>query len=402
MFSRESSFHPTDIEMPDTTVFIENTFTEFLEDSNLCAGIFCIWDEDRSEVLPIVSSGIPLAPFKGSKKEVLNLYIQECLERHPAPHLHAIVKDQLWKEISSIKNVDTWQTKALFIPAYIEDMDFVAICFSDQEKLSADSEIVGQIADVVQVANFILSAERMKNRLDVMEIYIREIGHDIASSVQAIIAKLRNISRGLIQGPAVKTKVKEAEEEIMATYRVADTLGITVDPDYNVGTGADFNAVDILQEVVNLCLSEAAERHIELRTDYTEGTIELWGDYKAIQSALMQLVINAIKYAKGSTFVTIRLSSSREAVEFSVTDVGMSISPDDKFFVWDFGWRGERAKEQHVNGSGIGLYTVKKIVSAHGGSVNLNISGENSEVITFLFRIPKKKTLKKYFVSLEK
>ena len=80
----------------------------------------------------------------------------------------------------------------------------------------------------------------------------------------------------------------------------------------------------------------------------------------------------------------------------------MSIPPEDELHVWDFGWRGDRAKEQHVNGSGIGLYTVKKIVSAHGGGVNLKVTGEYSNVITFLFRIPKKKILKKYFVKLKK
>lgn len=399
MFSRERSFHPLKNRTPDVSVFIEDAFENFLQLSNLCAGILCVWDDEQSEVLPIASYGIPLAPFKGSKRELLRLYVQDCLKLHPAPHLHGIVKDKLWKEISFLTDVKSWQTKALFIPAYIADMDFVAICFSDSsESLSADDQLVENIAEVVQVANFILSAENMKNRLDVMEIYVREIGHDIASSVQAIISKLRNISRGLIKGPAAILKIKEAEEEIMATYRVADTLGITVDPDYNIGTGGDFNGVDTLSGVLGLCLSEAAERHIELRPKFSESNIDLWGDSKAVQSALMQLVMNAIKYAKGSSFVTIRISSSTDTVEFSVTNVGLSILPEDELNVWDFGWRGLKAKEQHVNGSGIGLYTVKKIVGAHGGSVNLKVAGDHFEVATFSFRIPKKKNLKKYFV----
>ena len=40
--------------------------------------------------------------------------------------------------------------------------------------------------------------------------------------------------------------------------------------------------------------------------------------------------------------------------------------------IWDFGMRGKKAKELHVNGSGIGLFTVKKIdrpliADEHGG-----------------------------------
>ena len=82
-------------------------------------------------------------------------------------------------------------------------------------------------------------------------------------------------------------------------------------------------------------------------------------------------------------------------VEFSVTDRGMSLTPEDELHIWDFGWRGDRAKELHVNGSGIGLFTVKKIVTAHGGSVSVRVAGKYNEIITFQIRIPKEHILKK-------
>jgi len=42
--------------------------------------------------------------------------------------------------------------------------------------------------------------------------------------------------------------------------------------------------------------------------------------------------------------------------------------PPELHSIWDFGYRGREAKERHVNGSGIGLYTVRKIVTAHAGA----------------------------------
>ena len=37
--------------------------------------------------------------------------------------------------------------------------------------------------------------------------------------------------------------------------------------------------------------------------------------------------------------------------------------------IWEFGYRSKYAKERHVNGSGIGLYTARRIVIAHGGRI---------------------------------
>ena len=224
----------------------------------------------------------------------------------------------------------------------------------------------------------------------------------LLSSVQAIISKLRNISRGLIQGPALIEKIREAEDEIMATYRVADTLGITIDPDYNIGSGGNFDVESTFQQVVQLCQSEAAERHVELRTEIPESKIELWGDEKAIQSAIMQLLMNAIKYARGSSYVIIRVEESQDSVVFSVTDRGMPLTEEDKAHIWEFGWRGEKAKELHVNGSGIGLFTVNKVVRAHGGAVGVKTSLKSAEVVTFSIRIPKKHVIKKYSLAVKK
>jgi signal transduction histidine kinase len=396
VFSRELAIHPSEGQTLNILPLIESSFSEFLQNNGFCAGFFCIWNDETTTIELLATQGIPMSPFIGTKKDSLEVFIKTCLERYPAPHIHSLSDSQLWKEIKALVDTNNWQPQAIFVPAFVSQSDFIFVCFSIQSKKpEINHQICSMASEVVQLANFLISVNEVKDRLYLMEIYVREIGHDIASSVQAIISKLRNVRRGLLQGPAAMAKIQEAEDEIMSTYRIADTLGITVDPDYNVGLGDYFYLRDAFQDVITLVQSEAEERHIDLRTDLPKENISLWGDVKAIQSALMQLLMNAIKYAKGSSYVVLRANDNGDDVEFSVTDMGIPIDPEDQSNMWKFGWRGKKAKELHVNGSGIGLYTVKKVIKAHGGSVGYRSGGKNNEIVTFSFSIPKKEILKK-------
>ena len=190
-------------------------------------------------------------------------------------------------------------------------------------------------------------------------------------------------------------KVREAEDEIMSAYRVADTLGITVDSHYNIGEGNEFDICGAAEAVRKLCLSEAAERHIELRTEYPSHPVRMWGDEKASQSAITQLLMNAIKHAFGSSYVTLTISDYLERVQVSLTDVGTPLDHGEVQHMWEFGFRGRRALELRVNGSGIGLFTVKKVVEAHGGKVMARSGKESDNFVVVSFSIPKRDLLDK-------
>jgi len=226
-----------------------------------------------------------------------------------------------------------------------------------------------------------------------MEEFVKEVGHDIASSVQAIVAKLMHVRSGVFTGDLAKRKVQEAEDEIMSLYRVSESLGIAVDPDYNIQSGDDFNLVASIKSVCERLASEAAERHIDVRL-VTPPSVDLWGDSQGMESAVTHLLLNAIKYAQGSSFITVKVVEEGSTVEVTVRDKGLPLPESEHYRIWEFGYRGDGALERHVNGSGIGLYTVRKVVAAHGGAVWVR-SNEKSPVVTFGMRIPKKDILKK-------
>jgi signal transduction histidine kinase len=74
------------------------------------------------------------------------------------------------------------------------------------------------------------------------------------------------------------------------------------------------------------------------------------------------------------------------AVAIHVADRGPGIPTDEQKHVFDPFFRGRRAVQDQVHGTGLGLSLVKKIVEAHGGTVAVHSGpGKGTE---FVLRLP--------------
>ncbi len=69
-----------------------------------------------------------------------------------------------------------------------------------------------------------------------------------------------------------------------------------------------------------------------------------------------------------------------------MADTGIGITSDDRSHLFDKFYRSPDATKMYTDGSGLGLFIVKKIIDAHGGEVEIeSISGTGS---TFTINIP--------------
>lgn len=114
----------------------------------------------------------------------------------------------------------------------------------------------------------------------------------------------------------------------------------------------------------------AEKKHLRLSSRIEAG-IQVRGEGARLREACGNLVSNAIKYSSPGSAVKVVLetSASGDTVEFSVTDHGPGIRPEERHRL--FG-RFERLSAEPTGGetsTGLGLYIVKSIVEAHHGTV---------------------------------
>ncbi|MDX6267930.1 MAG: hypothetical protein QOD70_2670 [Frankiales bacterium] len=91
---------------------------------------------------------------------------------------------------------------------------------------------------------------------------------------------------------------------------------------------------------------------------------EIWADPDKVDQVIGNLVENALRHGEGT--VTVTLSPWQDGAEVVVEDQGVGIPPDTAARVFTRFWRGNKGR-----GTGLGLYIVKGLVEAHGGSVEV-------------------------------
>jgi len=94
------------------------------------------------------------------------------------------------------------------------------------------------------------------------------------------------------------------------------------------------------------------------------------GDSKRLERVTLNLLSNAIKFSPQGSKVTLTMQKNKNYTIFMVKDHGIGIDELDlKNLFKPFGRLARTQNE--TKGMGMGLFTVKKIIEAHGGEINI-------------------------------
>jgi signal transduction histidine kinase len=99
---------------------------------------------------------------------------------------------------------------------------------------------------------------------------------------------------------------------------------------------------------------------------------------------LSNLFDNALRYSpKGK--VSISIEKNEQETKLTIKDNGIGISNEDMKHLFEKFYRGKNALELDPDESGIGLYTTKRIIEMHKGTINIQseLNKGTTVVVTF-------------------
>ena len=134
--------------------------------------------------------------------------------------------------------------------------------------------------------------------------------------------------------------------------------------------------VDLTATLENLIedakiLAEASKLSFEI--EWPASAI-VQADRALLHTALLNLLVNAVKYNEPGGRIQIRLTANDAGVTLDVGNSGPGIAPAEQEKIFNRFHRVEAARSRHVDGLGLGLSLAREIIRAHGGELALRES----------------------------
>ncbi len=145
------------------------------------------------------------------------------------------------------------------------------------------------------------------------------------------------------------------------------------------------NVDELVGRAVDEVRTAAARHQIELIVG-EESDAEVLGDSSQLQTALRNLLTNALAYSPDGTRVAIWARVVDQIVEVSVKDQGIGIPSHDLDRIFERFYRVDAARSRVTGGTGLGLAIVKHVCQNHGGECT--VWSEAGVGSTFTLRLP--------------
>jgi signal transduction histidine kinase len=203
--------------------------------------------------------------------------------------------------------------------------------------------------------------------------FVSIAAHQLRTPLAAIKWAFEIAMSGLIEGSEPYKAAERGKESSMRMLNLVNSL-LDVDRIESGRFDYRFEKLDIA-EIIRLYSEEVMQEKALLHgvrvTYYNEakGSTDISADPEKFRLILQNLLENALKYTPQGGQIRITLESRPGSILLKISDTGIGIPIEAQEHLFEKFFRADNAKRFVANGSGLGLYIIKRIVESHGGSI---------------------------------
>ena len=244
--------------------------------------------------------------------------------------------------------------------------------------VQADRDAIDELS-----ALFNTMLDRITTLIEGMGNALDNVAHDLRTPM----TRLRGLAERALQSgdPA-------AQREALATCleesdRILSMLDTLMDiSEAETGTmrlnRANTPLEPLIGEVASVYEDVADDKHVTIAT-HVEPGLAVSADRDRLRQVVANLTDNAVKYTPGGGRVDISAARDGDRVRIEVADTGGGIASHDLPRIWERLYRGDQSRAER--GLGLGLSLVRAIVTAHGGTVDVQTEiGKGSKFVVEL------------------
>jgi signal transduction histidine kinase/CheY-like chemotaxis protein len=243
--------------------------------------------------------------------------------------------------------------------------------------------VVALYAELDERADHLRRADELKTR------FLSNMTHEFRTPVNSILALANLLAERLGSAP-------EQKDEIFYIRKSAQQLSDIVDDLLDLAKveagkievrPATFEVTSLFGALRGMLRPLLLNQSLSLVFEEPADVPPIFSDESKVSQVLRNFISNALKYTEhGEVRVIARLTPSRNAVEFAVSDTGIGIPPHEMSRIFDEFVQIENPLQKRVKGTGLGLPLSKRLTELLGGRVSVtSVLGQGS---TFAATIP--------------
>lgn len=131
------------------------------------------------------------------------------------------------------------------------------------------------------------------------------------------------------------------------------------------------NPIEIANGVLGEVKGLIEQKQLKLVTKFAKDIPVMNLDPHLLEIILQNLVSNSVKYTPEQGTITVTLSVAKNALGIRVADTGIGIPKEQQGRIFEKLFRADNVRATDTDGTGLGLYMVKQILTEVGGSIRL-------------------------------
>jgi len=243
------------------------------------------------------------------------------------------------------------------------------------------------LAAIIALLQFTHRAQKLA---EVQMEFVASVSHELRTPLAVIRTAAHNLKGGVVSSTKQVQRygtliVEESERLTTIVEQVLRFANAKAGRTIAQQSPADIRT--LVEETIASTSTVLDDSHCKVETRIEDNLPPVLADSNALKHAIQNLLTNAAKYGGEGGWIGVTVTSPHDSVvEIKVADRGPGIPAEERNQIFDPFFRGRRAVDDQIHGTGLGLNLVKRIIDAHKGSVTVN--SEPGQGTEFVLRIP--------------
>jgi signal transduction histidine kinase len=252
--------------------------------------------------------------------------------------------------------------------------------FSHRVEYKGKGELGELASSFNSMAEDLERTERLRRNM------VADVAHELRTPLSNLKGYLEAISDGVVKPD--EATIKSLNEEASSLSRLvedlqelslsdAGKLRMIVQPD---------DISRLIKETITVFQTKAAAKSLTISADLPAALPLVNIDSHRIKQVLYNLLDNAVAHSSKEGRITVTVREQNDKVYVSVADTGEGIPAEDLPMIFERFYRVDKSRARATGGSGLGLTIAKRLVEAHGGTIE--VKSKPGQGSTFTFSLP--------------